>query len=84
VSAWRDIATAPKDAVIMLWDAETSTVNVGQWNNAFSAPWHAVVLGEDANWSDLGDTQPIFRATHWMPLPDPPLASGVDGGKVDE
>jgi len=71
-SGWLDIATAPKDGrAVLLWDG--ASVSVGYWTNSHTKPWHGLVAGEDANWSDDGGPKPILDATHWMPLPAPPV-----------
>lgn len=75
MNEWQPIDTAPKDGTpILLWDAESKSVNVGYWLDRYTQPFHALVRGEDANWCDDGGANPIFNATHWMPLPDPPKA----------
>jgi len=74
---WEAIETAPKDGTpILLWSSgKHGSVNVGYYNKHYTQPWHALVLGEDALWNDDDSPQPIFDATHWMPLPMSPDAS---------
>lgn len=73
MSNWRVIDSVPTDGTnVLLWNAETKSVNVGYWQEHYTPPFHAVVLGHDALWNDDDGPQPIFDATHWMPLPAPP------------
>jgi hypothetical protein len=73
MSEWQPIETAPKDGrAILLLPLHGFTATVGRWDDRYTRQWHALVAGEDANWSDLGGRDPIFDASHWMPLPEPP------------
>lgn len=69
---WQPIATVPQDGTCLLLLDMGGNVNVGYWCQQYTEPFHAVVRGDDANWDDDGGTNPIFNATHWMPLPPPP------------
>jgi hypothetical protein len=67
---WQPIDTAPKDGTqILLWDPDSRSANVGYWTDQYTKPFHALVRGDDANWD--GGPEPIFDATHWMPLTAP-------------
>lgn len=68
---WQPIESAPKDREILLWEGDSDCAVVGRHNPSYTEEWHATVHGEFAPWSDF-DRPPIFNATHWMPLPDPP------------
>ena len=63
---WRDIESAPKDGKpILLWKESTQEHYVAAWVHGAHGP----------GWCTPDGFQ-IFRATHWRPLPLPPLASG--------
>ncbi len=73
---WQDIATAPKQKVILLWaltDTETGNYKMatGYWMPGFG--------DEPGAWEWEGrrlkayDVQP----THWQPLPVPPSKGGI-------
>lgn len=70
MSAWQPIETAPKDRAILLLE-DNGAMTVGIFNDSYTKPWHALVHGYEAPWSDE-DPSPIFEATHWMPLPTRP------------
>jgi hypothetical protein len=73
MSGWLPIKSAPKDGtVVLLWHEPSRSVNVGFWQDIYTEHWHASVIGHPALWSDCDGPQPIFEATHWMPLPEPP------------
>lgn len=64
---WQDISTAPKDGT---WIAVASTHN---------RYYRGAVRFEDGQWrrdDDEPDTLFEHAATHWMPLPVPPLPEG--------
>jgi hypothetical protein len=78
---WMPIDTAPRNGTaVLLWHEPTRSVNVGYWNKFFTDPWHALVMGTDALWNDYDGPQPIFHATHWMPLPAPPPRQATSAG----
>lgn len=62
LEGWRPISTARKDGTeMLLWDG--FDVSVGQWLDiAGGGEWHAEALCFE-------------EPTHWMPMPDPPLAT---------
>jgi hypothetical protein len=78
MSAWQPISTAPKDRALLLWDPRTRSVNVGVYNDSYTEKWHALVLGGEAHWSDDSGPNPIFTASHWMPLPSAPHPPAPD------
>jgi hypothetical protein len=81
--AWQDISTAPKDGTpVLLWDTDSKSVNVGYYQENYTERWHGMVLGVDALWSDFDGPQPIFNATHWRPLPSPPLPRPTPTGET--
>jgi hypothetical protein len=61
---WRDIATAPKDGNYMLLVSPAHGRVIGAF--AVGDVWHLVGVGAISSKSE--------RPTHWMPLPQPPLA----------
>lgn len=77
MSEWRDIATAPELANILLFGASTGpecgvrydsrVVFVGYWDHIDQA-WCAV----GSHWDG-----PFFAPTHWMPLPEPPATEAI-------
>ena len=70
MSTWRPINTAPKDGTAILL-AVGKIVGSGRFVHC--APW-------GGHWKDRyyfdGGTHPS-GATHWMPLPEPPMTDGV-------
>ena len=68
---WRDIASAPKDAVVLVYDDGY----IGKGMTNAMDQWLDVEVGRD---------DAIFNPppTHWMPLPDPPASD--PGEAVDE
>lgn len=58
---WRDIGTAPEQGPIMVWDADN--------NEATIAP----LRGQENSWW-TENYEVWIRATHWMPLPLPPVS----------
>ena len=66
MKGWQPISTAPKDQAILIWDG----------SEVVSAEFLRGPGGEFAGWdwvqhSDSGRVT-SFKATHWMPLPEPP------------
>lgn len=59
---WQPIETAPIDEDFLVWDG--STVSMGQRGSS----------GRIYYWNDPAPHS-IIGATHWMPLPEPPLAA---------
>lgn len=57
---WQPIETAPKDAAwLLLWDGSCRVI--GRYCHV------------DCRWEDAYAA--AFMATHWMPLPEPPVLS---------
>lgn len=83
-AGWQPIETAPKDGteIILFTHHEPNAfceeafdaVQIGWWDNGNHAPGSA--FHRDAGWH----LQKIGVATHWMPLPAPPIRSARDGG----
>lgn len=75
-SEWRDIATAPKDELIIL--ACHGNVFPGFWHDGSDNYWGR------AGWYELNQspnfilTDKPITATHWLPLPDPPDTGDTD------
>lgn len=78
---WQPIATAPRDGTRVLLGP------------AFPGPPidEAVVVGywdrDEAHeggqcWRDV-EVSERLEPTHWMPLPDPPVSTNANGGRVD-
>lgn len=72
-SAWRDIASAPKDGGdILLWAPDYSdTPIIGRWSEGAGA-WDSEVATMNEGPSTGGDPEECDGPTHWMPLPLPP------------
>lgn len=68
MSEWQPIETAPKDGrTLMVWITDPDV------SSHCFAP---VSITSDGKWWDdsTGDQiEPLKNATHWMPLPEPPL-----------
>jgi len=58
MSEWRPIETAPRDTALLLWTGWS--FQLGHYNTAL------------AGWVAGWDHRPL-TATHWMPLPEPPV-----------
>ena len=76
---WQPIETAPKDGTqIMLWITGLEPrPRIGFWSER----------GIDSGWYSLQSQYFIgFDVTHWMPLPSPPVGSGlvVDAERADD
>lgn len=72
-SAWRDMASAPKDGSdILLWAPDyNDTPIIGRWSEGADA-WDSEVATMDEGPSTGGDPEECDGPTHWMPLPLPP------------
>lgn len=64
MSKWQDISTAPKDEKIDLWCDGLRFMNC-YWDH---------ICNEYRTTGSAGILQRIKKATHWMPLPEPPEA----------
>lgn len=86
VAGWREIESAPKDGTMVdLWAAERDRyVNeriTGCRYSTRDACWtHPRTIYDDETEDDLAE---VFNATHWMPLPLPPLLVGGEEAKPD-
>jgi len=68
LGAWLPIATAPRDAEVLLWvKVAVGTPLVVQ------GCWYSDEDIGDAGWIDTNGTS--WPVTHWMPLPAPPLSA---------
>jgi hypothetical protein len=73
MTGWQPIESAPKDdspVLVTARDGKRTIVGEAHFDPANEAWWWA---GE--NWGDYhAESLPArgWRATHWMPLPDPP------------
>jgi len=63
MSEWQDIETAPKDGtnILAVWSKKREV--------------YAVIWWESGNWHEYDYDTDVEGMTHWMPLPEPPLAS---------
>ena len=67
MTEWQPIETAPKDDTVVdlwakRWDPETDSFHGERFPNC---SWKKTIN----YWKGLS---PTYRATHWMPLPEPP------------
>jgi hypothetical protein len=68
---WQPIETAPKSRnPIDLWTARKKRVTDAEWN-AYKRQWECRVIGDAVD--PDGGWQAVRDATHWMPLPPPPV-----------
>lgn len=65
---WQLIATAPKDADILVHELRFRT-RVAYWNHKHEC-WRTIP-------GEVG-----IHPTHWMPLPDPPVAGAQTPGEA--
>lgn len=75
MSAWRKIKTVPKDGTRVLLSSpdadKTANPFIGSWRDDEGMP-------DGGAWWERDDARfPIDAAdpSHWMPLPDPPVAA---------
>lgn len=71
MEGWRDIATAPNDRGILIWDGKDGGAHLAWWSDDFEGN------GEGAwtDWAALSlysGNYRTYQPTHWMPLPKPP------------
>jgi len=64
---WMPIDTAPRDERVLLWNG-TGTY-CGHWAKSIETDDEAWIIAEFGNEGD----QLLIKATHWMPLPAPPV-----------
>lgn len=69
VCRWREIATAPKDADLILLYQAGEGVRAGYWDT-ITDPDRPHWFSPESQLITGGQVQP----THWMPLPAPPVA----------
>jgi len=78
MAEWRDIATAPRDGPILIWDPRGQSARVAFLGTAIEDGSKAWVYARSTHPTD--PTQSISfvvtGASHWMPLPPPPVGSG--------
>ena len=69
---WQPIETAPKEGKCMFW-LEFSDDSKHLNPPLEFSPWSKdqIFIGQFRRWAS------IYKATHWMPLPDPPKERGV-------
>ncbi len=65
MSQWKEIDTAPRNKRVLLWSGQE--IYAGHWSKHIETNDEAWIV---AQWGD-GD-QALVKATHWMPLPEPP------------
>lgn len=79
MSEWQLIETAPKDgSLVMLYlpDSAVRPITFARWSSEAHYDRFGNRFPSNGDWyEDLGDQGwPIdVDATHWMPLPEPPL-----------
>lgn len=58
---WQPIETAPEGCPVLIWKANTRECYIGAYIHGKYGPGWCTPDGHE-----------IFKATHWMPLPEPP------------
>lgn len=69
---WQSIETAPKDGThLLLYGKQDAIEELGEFIGPLSGYWDAL----DGSWCATASTWrgPFVEATHWMPLPKPPV-----------
>ena len=75
---WRDIASAPKDKPILVFVEATGAIYLVVWGSLPDDEW-VIVGGSDMDYRlPNGKLAHKRVATHWKPLPSPPLPN-TDG-----
>lgn len=80
MSEWQPIETAPMDGTPILLYGPYEDISVAKWGPG----WSCLADGRHAiAWqSDFGTEYIDFSCpTHWMPLPEAPSPSVVEGGR---
>lgn len=80
MSQWQPIETAPKDGTpILILDLDGESIEITEWCEHFPLYDYEPVKGTDLyrRINTQADRQGFWngnghRATHWMPLPEPP------------
>ena len=74
---WQPIETAPKDgSYILAYDSESESIDVVFWHDGAEGLGGKRKVMEWCVKDSYGDEQGGWfdsRATHWMPLPEPPI-----------
>lgn len=82
---WMPIETLPRDrtVLVVMEPTESNATFFGKLAPAV----HPAYVDERGRVCDCGDFRPdigiargVYRATHWMPLPEPPSSSARSGG----
>jgi len=65
---WRDIESAPRDGTaVLVYEPAEKSMAVGWWED------HYVWVSPGAWITDYARSDtPVWRPTHWQPLPSPP------------
>ena len=66
MSEWQPIETAPRDKRVLIWSGQE--MYCAHWSRN---PMTRDVAWSVAEWGTEGE-QALVKATHWMPLPEPP------------
>ncbi len=67
LGTWMPIETAPKKERVLLWNG--TGMYCGHWAKSIETDDEAWIIAEFGNDGD----QLLIKATHWMPLPAPPV-----------
>lgn len=75
MSEWQPIETAPKDErAILVFDTDYGVVTAKwRYDDQWGGVWGSENYIQDGSIYD--DALIAHKATHWMPLPDPPTAT---------
>lgn len=78
LTEWQDISTAPKDEMCLIAHAATED-NKAFAGQVFTVPVYideaGVVIDLETHEPEVGILHGMWRASHWMPLPEPPVSS---------
>jgi hypothetical protein len=82
MSEWIDVREKFPDVgqEVLVWFDESSEPYMAVWKydgmNQYFCPFSPAPFKKSAR---LAQPPPAQRVTHWMPLPDPPVASSAEG-----
>ncbi|QDP57360.1 MAG: hypothetical protein Unbinned3696contig1008_38 [Prokaryotic dsDNA virus sp.] len=80
MSKWEPINTAPKDGTPILVPGSVGTIGGIRVTLPVTVSWRdCPYLGDlpdfKGGWRPMSDGQRALKPTHWMPLPDAPVAA---------
>jgi len=75
--SWQPIKSAPRGVHFLACSRHTLAADTDRRGDQ-CAIWHAHIPPGQGRPESALDGEPLFGATHWMPLPPPPTSDGGD------